>query len=429
MIPRNSVTRRLLLLGLLTYLLLFLGLAALNSALVALAIPLVLYMGAALLFGPSSLNLKVTRSLSAERVAKGTPVEVRLQVSNEGSQLEELLLEDVLPAGLEQVEGKGFRLTTLSPGETIDLQYTVRGGRGSYLFREVRALASDQLGLFRRRILLSAHAHLLILPEYTRLRTVPIRPRRTHAFTGPIPSRLGGSGVSFFGVREYQFGDSMRHLNWRVTARHAEELFTNDYEQERIADVGLILDARQGTDVPCPQGSLFEHAVFATASLADVFLRGGNRVGLLVYGRGRETTFPGYGKIQRERILHALAAARTGDNMALEHLDYLPTRFFPAHSQLVLVSPLIPDDLPVLVRLRANGYSLLVVSPDPVTFEARMLDDSPDLELAVRIARLERVLLIRKLQRVGIHVVDWQVERSLDRVMYAALGKTPPAPV
>ena len=429
------MTRRLLLLSLLAYGLIFLGMAALQGVLVALAIPLVLYMGAALTFGPGSLHLRATRTLSAKRVASQAPVEVRVVVANEGPQLEELLLEDSLLPGLQILQGKTSLLTSLSPGETAELTYTVRGGRGSYTFSGLHAMASDPLGLFRRRMLLTAPAHLLVLPDYTRLRPVPIRPRRTHAFTGSIPSRQGGSGVSFFGVREYRLGDSLHHINWRVTARHDEDLFTNEFERERIADVGLILDARMQTDVPSPKGGLFEYAVYAAASLADAFLRNGNRVGLLIYGRGRETTFPGYGKIQRERILHALAAARTGDNMALEHLDYLPTRFFPARSQIVLISSLIPDDLPVLVRLRANGYQVLAISPDPVSFEAGLIEENPELapqsalRLATRIARLERALLLRKLQRVGIRVVDWQVDFPLDRVIHAALGKTPPAPV
>jgi uncharacterized protein (DUF58 family) len=427
------MTGRLLLLSLLTYTLVLLGLASLNGALVALAIPLVLYMSAALLYGPLHLHLETVRTLSTDRASTGSPVEVRLSVTNAGAQLEELLLEDELPPGLELVEEKLRALKALSPGETLEITYTVRGARGNYLFREAQAQASDQLGLFRRRLTLASPARLLVMPEFSRLRQVPIRPRRTHTFTGPILSRQGGPGVSFLGVREYQLGDSMRHVNWRVTARHAEEMFTNEFEQERITDVGLILDARQQTDVPVPGRtpsgpSLFEHGVRAAAALADVFLRDGNRVGLLIYGRGREMTFPGYGKVQRERILCALAAARTGDNMALEHLDYLPTRFFPARSQIVLVSPLIPEDQAVLFRLRANGYAVMAVSPDPVSFEASHLRAGPDLALGARLARLERVLLLRKLQRVGVQVVDWQVDRSLDQVIHAALGRFPSAP-
>jgi len=237
--------------------------------------------------------------------------------------------------------------------------------------------------------------------------------------------------VNFFGVREYQLGDPLRWINWRVAARHTESLFTNEFEQERIADVGLILDARQQSDVLSPDGALFDHAIRATASLADVFLNAGNRVGLLIYGSGTERTFPGYGKVQRDRIMRALARARTGFNYALASLEYLPTRFFPARSQIVMISPLNPDDLPVLVRLRANGYQVMVISPDPIDFEAKSADfrvlagRRRMLELATRIARAERRLLLRELQRVSIQIVDWQVTQPLDQVIRVSLGRLP----
>jgi hypothetical protein len=83
------------------------------------------------------------------------------------------------------------------------------------------------------------------------------------------------------------------------------------------------------------------------------------------------------------------------------------------------------DDPPMLVRLRARGYQLLVISPDPVSYEAQALGAQPGLELASRIAYLERVMLLRKLRRAGIQVADWQVDRPFDRVAHAALGRTP----
>ena len=231
--------------------------------------------------------------------------------------------------------------------------------------------------------------------------------------------------MEFFGVREYQLGDPRRWINWRVSARHPRALFTNEFEQERIADVGLILDARLRSDVRVRGDSLFEHAVRATASLAEAFLGDGNRVGLLVYGRFLNWTFPGYGKVQRERILQALARAQTGDSQIFDNLDYLPTRFFPAQSQLVLVSPLCRDDPPLLIRLRARGYQILVIRPDPVAFEVRALGPQPEVELAARIVGVERALLFRKLQQAGIQVVDWQVDQPFDRVVHASLGRVP----
>jgi uncharacterized protein (DUF58 family) len=152
-------------------------------------------------------------------------------------------------------------------------------------------------------------------------------------------------------------------------------------------------------------------------------LRDGNRVGLLIYGWHCAWTFPGYGRVQRERLMQALARATTVASMSLDHV---PTRLFPARSQLVLISSLHRDDLPVLIQLRARGYQLLVVSPDPITFEAQALASQPGVALAARIARVERALLFSKLRQAGIDVIDWQVDRSLDAAVSSALGRQPP---
>ena len=85
-------------------------------------------------------------------------------------------------------------------------------------------------------------------------------------------------------------------MNWRRSTRNDRELFTNIYEQERVADVGLILDARQKSEVVAEAGSLFEHSVRATAAFAENLLEDGNRVSLLIYGAGVDSVFPGYGR-------------------------------------------------------------------------------------------------------------------------------------
>jgi uncharacterized protein (DUF58 family) len=250
-------------------------------------------------------------------------------------------------------------------------------------------------------------------------------------------------------------GDPLRRLNWKAISRREETLFTNQFEMERVTDVGIILDARQQTNIifkpesrvndPRSLGSLFEYSIHAAAALSDLFLRDGHRVGLLVYGRGQQATFPGYGKSQRERILNALARARTGENMALESLSYLPTRFFPPRSQIVFVSPLSPADPPILTRLLANGYKLFIVSPDASSFEARFLQplhpegrpleehsleeqpppSDPTVQLALRFVKVERTLLIRRLQRYGITVVDWRVDQPLENVLGSVLFRSP----
>lgn len=415
---------RFILLGSLVYALLFVGLITLNGGPLALALPLIVYLGVALLHHSPQVQLSVTRTLSSVSLQQFEPVKVLVKITNEGADLEEVLVEDALPAGLERVDGQNRVLTSLAHGESVEIEYSVRGRRGSYTYQTVQVTAGDHLGVMRQRVESPAKASLIYLPETSRLGRVAIRPPRTHGHSGPIPSRRSGAGIEFYGLREYQLGDPRRWINWRASARHEQDLFVNQFEQERIADVGIILDARQQSDIILPSGeSLFEYAVQAAASLSEAFLSDGNRVGLLVYGFGLHRTFPGYGKVQQDRILHALGQARTGHNFALESLRYLPTRFFPTGSQIVMISALTSADVAAFTRLRATGYEILVISPDPIEFEARYLQMKGNP--AYQLARIERSLLLHRLERLGIRVLDWQVNLPFAPLVRARLSRAP----
>ncbi len=410
------------LLGLIFALLLF-GLAALNGNVIALAVPFVAYLGWAMLRRPERIRLTATRSLSLDRVSNGRPVDVTVSVRNEGESVVEARIDDPIAPGLELVEGITSAIAILGPGGQVEFRYTVRGQRGEHRFRDILVDVTDSAGLFHTALTLEARATLVVVPTAQRLRRITIRPPRTRGFAGPIPARQGGSGIDFFGLREYQVGDRLRRINWRASARHEQELFTNDLEQERLADVGIIVDARDETNTRTPNGSLFEHSVAAAATLADTFLSEGNRVGMVIYGSAIVNVFPGYGRVQKMRILRALGRASTGHNEALRHLDRLPTRAFPAQSQIVFISPLSRDDAPVLTRLRAHGYAVIVISPDPVSFEALWLKsassglDPAFQHTAVRMLQVERRLVLRRLRQVGIQVINWDVTQPFDQVI------------
>ena len=425
--------RRSLLLAFLIYALALGALASLNGHLLVLLIPLVLHIGAGLYFGTEQLQLRATRSLSRVRVSEGQTVSVKLVVTNDGARIDEVLIEEQPPAQLHVIKSDAAALTetrilvSLAPGDSVELNYTVRAKRGHHLFEDIHVTAIDHFDLFKRKasFCASGESELYVLPPVTRVRQIAIRPRQTRVFAGAIPARVGGSGTEFFGVRAYQPGDALRHINWKANARHPQALFTNEFQQERIADVGLILDARRRVDVRAGSGTLFEHSILVTAALAETFLDGGNRVGMVSYGGYLNWTLPGYGKYQRERILRALARADTGDSQVFDKLEYLPTRFFPRRSQLVLISPLHPDDLKFLIRLRAQGYEILVISPNPVMYEQKVLSDSPSVRMALRIATVERTVMLRQLRQAGMRTVDWDVDEPIEQTLAASLAGQP----
>jgi uncharacterized protein (DUF58 family) len=411
---------------LIIYSLLLAGLATLHGEFVGLALPFVLYLLVGFWRSPEEVKLDAHRTLSSERAAPGEDIIVTVEVTNQGADIEELLIEDGCAPNLTIRDGSPRHLLSLKKGESYSWAYTVNGPRGGYPFEGVNVRAMDHFGVRPHRQQIQMRSELFVFPPLKRLKYVTIRTRRTRVYSGTIPARLGGPGVEFFGLREYQPGDPPRWINWRASARQDETLYANEFQQERVADVGIVLDGREKTNWFRGGRSLFEHSVLAAASLADAFLSQGNRVGLLTYGHYLNWTLPAYGKIQRERILQSLAHAKIGGSPVFSGLEHIPVRLFPAHSQVVLVSPLHADDLEILIQLRARGYQVMVISPDPVAFELSYLPEKSNIHLAGRIVHMERIMLINKLQHAGVQVLDWNIEHPFDQVMKRRLGPPPP---
>lgn len=416
---------RSLLLGIVTYSLLFAGMATVRGEFIALALPFVVYMFAGYLFTPENIRLEATRHLSAERASPEAEIVVTVTVTNRGSHLEEVLIEDMVPPKLNIRLSHSRHLIRLPKNGTYTFSYTVAGPRGGYGFETVKAKVNETLAVTNKEVRLEAKGQLFIFPPVTRLRHVAIRPRRTRVYAGSIPARAGGSGTEFFGVRNYQPGDPPRAINWRASARSVDALYSNEFQQERVADVGIVLDGRLGTNSFAGGHSLFEHSVQASAALADALLSQGNRVGLLVYASFLSWTFPGYGKMQRERILYSLAHATPGGSEVFSNFEHIPTRMFPPESQIVLISPLTDADLMPLVHLRAQGYQVLVVSPDPVKFEMSYLPKNKNVDLASRVITMERKLLFQRAQHAGVQVLEWDVSDPFDQVVKRKLSHPP----
>ncbi len=424
------------------YVLLIASLISLKGDLLVLVVPVLSFLLYGWLSTPTKVDLALVRTLSAARPMDDETVEVSVTITNKGSTLNEVLLEDQLPGGLVLKSGSPRRLVALKGGAEFKIQYRIYAKRGVYEFGPLKVSTTDALGLFPRSLLLNAVGKLTVYPKVLPLGYIAIRPRRTRIYPGSIPSRSGGSGLEFYGVRDFQPGDPPRVINWRSTARHTFnhpeigypggnakirlKFISNQFQQERVADVGIVLDGRELSNVMAGH-SMFEKSVMAAAALADAFLKQGNRVGLLVYGQFLDWTFPAYGKLQKERILFSLAGARLGASSVFAGLDGISTRMFPAGSQIILVSPLAAEDWKILVRMRAHGYQVLVLSPDPLAFEYAWLSGTAEMELALKMARLERRLLIRRLQRAGIQVIEWDVSKPFEQVVRPQLMRYRPA--
>ena len=75
------------------------------------------------------------------------------------------------------------------------------------------------------------------------VRKIEIKTRglSNNVFAGEYHSAFKGRGMTFSEVREYQYGDDIRDIDWNVTARHNRP-YVKVYEEERELTVMLLVD-------------------------------------------------------------------------------------------------------------------------------------------------------------------------------------------
>jgi len=82
-----------------------------------------------------------------------------------------------------------------------------------------------------------------------RVRKIEIKTRglTQHIFAGQYHSAFKGKGMTFSEVREYQYGDDIRNVDWNVTARFNHP-YSKVYEEERELTVMLLVDVSGSRD-------------------------------------------------------------------------------------------------------------------------------------------------------------------------------------
>ena len=120
---------------------------------------------------------------------------------------------------------------------------------------------------------------------------------------GDYRSLFRGEGMDLADLREYQYGDDVRHIDWNVTAR-LQVPHVREYREDREMAAWFVLDLSRSVDFGSGRARKREVAAEFTALVARVLTRRGNRVGAIVYGSEVEAVIPpGSG---RRQVLHLL---------------------------------------------------------------------------------------------------------------------------
>ena len=144
-------------------------------------------------------------------------------------------------------------------------------------------------------------------------------------FAGEYHSAFKGRGMTFSEVREYQYGDDVRDIDWNVTARYSRP-YVKVYEEERDLTVMLMVDVSGSKDFGAVGQAKREMMAEIAATLAFSAIQNNDKVGVIFFSDKIEKFIPP--KKGRKHILLVIrellnfepTSGGTDVNQALEYM-------------------------------------------------------------------------------------------------------------
>jgi len=160
-----------------------------------------------------------------------------------------------------------------------------------------------------------------------RVRRIEIKARglSSNLFAGQYHSAFKGRGMAFSEVREYQYGDDVRDIDWNVTARMSKS-YIKVFEEEREMTVMLLVDVSSSLDFGTVKQMKKEMETEIAATLAFSAIQNNDKIGVIFFSDRIEKFIPP--KKGKKHILYIIRelldfkpeSRRTDVKMAIEYL-------------------------------------------------------------------------------------------------------------
>lgn len=308
--------------------------------------------GTAWVLRPSSLH--ADRQLHPDRVPKGTPAIVHVEVANRGRARMPAIVA-LQPCGPVPVR---LVLPALRAGERGLRAYRLpTGRRGVYDIGPLEVHRSDPFGLLRAVRRFGEPGQLWVTPAQIPLDPLPSGTNRH--LEGPSSDTAPAGDITFHRLREYATGDDLRMIHWKSTARTGRLMVRHNIDTSQPHTVVLLdLDPAVYSD------ETFEEAVDVAASLAVVHAASNAAVelrtstGEQVGGAAARSVLP---------LVDRLTAISPDGDGELRH-ELLRLRHHRGGTALLVVTGVLDADvLPAVAALRQRFRRVAVasVAPEP----------------------------------------------------------------
>ena len=247
-----------------------------------------------------------------ERLSNGddNPIDVRIESIYPMPMRIEVV--DEIPPEFQKRDFK-YR-TTIPPRKTTRVRYWLRPvRRGEYDFGDINAFVRSYLGLAARRFRHNNAQVLPVYPSYLQMRKYEIMAHSNRLMElGIKKQRRIGHTMEFEQIREYVKGDDIRTINWRATARQANTLMVNQYQDQRSQQVYNVIDMGRQMRMPFNHMTLLDYAINTSLVMANTSVIKHDKAGLMTFSYKMHTYLPASRRsTQMQQIMEQLYTQQT----------------------------------------------------------------------------------------------------------------------
>ena len=443
---------------------------------------ILIYLGLIpLFFVVISLFIESPSGLSAPPIDESISVEVdeELEVSrsvNVRGGWGLVTLGEELPSSFELLRGNNFHVFWKEPRPTeIALRYRVKcTRRGTYQLNKLNWEARHPMymtptlsGVF------PTGQELIVKPKGLRIKRI----RQQKIFTKiPMPAEsrimIGVPTTDFKELRDYNWGDSYKQINWKATARNYRGVqhipTVNEYEKEGRRLVFIFLDTSTSLSLGTDLRNSFEYAVQAVLGLSEFYISRQCKLGLALYnsesgvrdddkvrhlsGRFREPDqgdsmvkpvhtgigkgvllFPETGKIQQYRVHRMLLDTEMASTYYSldEAVGYVRGHLRGTNPLFVIVTRVHDQNFDSLVsgvreltkytrKTRRQSPNIMVVNVSGYSLTVKNRGD----KTAAQLLEYQENAYLNRLRGLGLMAVNWHPTRqSITEVLLTQVGR------
>jgi uncharacterized protein (DUF58 family) len=197
-----------------------------------------------------------------------------------------------------------------------------------------------------------------------KVRRIEIKTRglSRHIFAGQYHSAFKGRGIAFSEVREYQYGDDIRNIDWNVTARFNHP-YVKVYEEERELTVMLLVDVSSSGSFGTVRAFKRDVMTEISAVLAFSAIFNNDKIGVIFFsGKVEKFIRPQKGRKHILRIISELIDFQPENNQTdlNEPLRYI-TNAIRKRCTAFILSDFISPDFEESLRIASNKHDIVAL--------------------------------------------------------------------